>query len=181
MPSQFFGDNHDSPSFEPSSVSMSTSMEIAFDHSFCIRLLLLGSQGGASSSEASPDSMDCWNWYTKLGPFFASSFDCNFQPNDNQTFTVYAKKYTSTIQKGPMWFFSGFGIRSGTKVMWSKVLPVLQTRGSTICLVKVMTMIKTIVNSVIMVIYLLSLQIVLAIYYNKAWYWIRSIMSQIPK
>ena len=29
----------------PSSVSMSTSMGIAFDHSFCIRLLLWGSQG----------------------------------------------------------------------------------------------------------------------------------------
>ena len=53
-----------------SSVSMSTSMEITFDHSFCIRLLLLGSQGGASSSEVFPDSMDHWNWYTKLGPFF---------------------------------------------------------------------------------------------------------------
>ena len=53
-----------------SSVSMSTSMEIAFDCSFCIRLLLLGSHGGTSSSEVSPDSMDCWNQYTKLGPFF---------------------------------------------------------------------------------------------------------------
>ena len=75
-----------------SSVSMSTSMEITFDCSFCIRLLLLGSEGGASLSEASPDSMDCWNWYTKLGPFFsASSFNHNFQPNDNQTFIVYAK------------------------------------------------------------------------------------------
>ena len=51
-------------------VSMSTTMEIAFDCSFFVRLLLLGSQGGASSSEASPDSIDRWNWYTKLGPFF---------------------------------------------------------------------------------------------------------------
>ena len=43
------------------------------------RLLLLGSQGGVSSLEASPDSMDHWNRYTKLGPFFAtSSFDHNF-------------------------------------------------------------------------------------------------------
>ena len=29
-----------------------------------------------------------------------------------------------------MWFFHGFGIRPGRKVMWSKVLQVLQTRGS---------------------------------------------------
>ena len=29
-----------------------------------------------------------------------------------------------------MWFFPGFGIRPGRKVMWSKVLQVLWTRGS---------------------------------------------------
>ena len=40
------------------------------------------------------------------------------------------EKYTSTIQKGPMWFFPGFEIRPGRKVMWSKVLQVLWTRGS---------------------------------------------------
>ena len=48
-------------------VSMSTSMEIAFNRSFCVRLLLLGSQGGASSLEAP--------WITGTGtpnldPFF---------------------------------------------------------------------------------------------------------------
>ena len=120
MPSQFFGDNHDSPSFEPSSVSMSTSMEITFDHSFCIRLLLLGSQGGASSSEASPDSMDCWNWYTKLGPFFASSFDCNFQPNDNQTFTVYAKSTLVLYRKGLCGFFLVLGFALEQKLCGAK-------------------------------------------------------------
>ena len=31
-----------------------------------------------------------------------------------------------------MWVFPSFGIRPGRKVMWSKVLQVLQTRGSTI-------------------------------------------------
>ena len=30
-----------------------------------------------------------------------------------------------------MWFFPSFGIRPGRKVLWSKVLQVLQTRGST--------------------------------------------------
>ena len=85
----------------PSSVSMSTSMEIAFDCSFCFRLLLLGSQGGASSLEVTPDSMDRWNWYTKLGPFFtASSFDHNFQPNNNQTFIVYMKSTLVLYRKG---------------------------------------------------------------------------------
>ena len=63
----FFGDDHDGVSLRPSSVSMSTTMEIAFDRSFCVGLLLLGSQGGASSLEASPDSIDHW---TKLGPVF---------------------------------------------------------------------------------------------------------------
>ena len=89
-----------------SSVSMSTSMEIAFDHSFCIRLLLLGSQGGVSSLEVFPDSMDCWNWYTKLGPFSpASSFDHNFQPNDNHTFIAYVKSTLVLYRKGLCGFF----------------------------------------------------------------------------
>ena len=115
----------------PSLVSMSTTMEITFDRSFCGELLLLGSHGGASLLETSPDSIDCWNRYTKLGPFFsASSFDCNFQPNNNQTFIVYVKSTLVLYRKGLCGFFS-FGIRPGTKAMWSKVLQVLRTRGST--------------------------------------------------
>ena len=83
-------------------VSMSTSMEITFDCSFCIRLLLLGSQGGASSSEASPDSMDRWNRFFHL--------DCNFQPNDdNQTFIVDAKSTPVLYRKGLCGFFLVFG------------------------------------------------------------------------
>ena len=112
----------------PSLVAMSTSMAIAFNHSFCIRLLLLGSQGGASSSEASPDSMDHWNWYTKLGPFFStSSFDHNFRPNDNQTFIVYVKSTLVLYRKGLCGFSFSFGIHPGRKVTWSKVLQVLHT------------------------------------------------------
>ena len=80
---------------------MSTTMEITFDCSFCIGLLLLGSQGGASLSEASPDSIDRWNQSAKLGPFFsASSFDCNFLPNNNQTFIVYMKSTLVLYRKG---------------------------------------------------------------------------------
>ena len=57
------------PLFRLSLVSMATSMEITFDHPFCVRSFLLGSQGGASLLEVSPDSMDHWNQYAKLGPF----------------------------------------------------------------------------------------------------------------
>ena len=92
----------------PSSVSMSTTVEIAFDHSFLFDCCFWGhkSQGGASSSEASPDSIDRWNQYTKLGPFFsASSFDRNFRPNNIQTFIVYVKSTLVLYRKGLCGFF----------------------------------------------------------------------------
>ena len=126
----FFATNMMACRLKPSSVSMSTSMEIAFNHLFCIRLLLLGSQGGASSLEASPDSMDHWNWYTKLGPFFPPLLLTVTFNQMTIKHSLYMQKYTSTIQKLRMWFFSSFGIRPGRKVMWSKVLQVLWTRGS---------------------------------------------------
>ena len=75
-----------------SSVSMSTTMEIAFDCSFCIRLLLLGCLRA-----------------------------CNFRPNNNQTFIVKREKYTSTIQKGPMWFFRGSEIPLGRVLVGTEV------------------------------------------------------------
>ena len=101
MPSHFLAMTMTACLLRLSSVSMSTSMEITFNCSFCIRLLLLGSQGGASSLEASPDSMDCWNQYNKIGPFFsASSFDHKFRPNDNQTFIVYMKSTLVLYRKG---------------------------------------------------------------------------------
>ena len=59
------------PLLELSLVSMATSMEITFNCSFSIRSFLLGLQGGASSLEVSPNSMDHWNWHAKLGPFFS--------------------------------------------------------------------------------------------------------------
>ena len=111
-------------------VSMSTTMEITFDHSFCIRLLLLGSQGGASLLEASPDSIDHWNQYTKLGPFFCLIFRPYLSTKQQSNIHCIHEQYTSTIQKGPMWFFPGFGIHPGREAMWSKVLQVLRTRGS---------------------------------------------------
>ena len=105
----------------PSSVSMSTTMEIAFDRSFFVGLLLLGSQGGASSSDASPDSIDCWNWYAKLGPFFsASSFDRNFRPNNNQTFIVYVKSTLVVYRKGLCGFFPVLGFVLEEKLRGAK-------------------------------------------------------------
>ena len=134
MPNQFLVMTMTAFLLWPSSVSMSRSMEISLDHCLCIRLLLLGSQGGASLSEVSPDSMDRWNWYTKLGPFFStSSLDCNFWPNDNQTFIVYVKS-TLVLYRMGLCGLSSFGICPGRKVMWSKVLQVLWTRGSSVFL-----------------------------------------------
>ena len=105
----------------PSSVSMSTTMEIAFDRSFFVGLLLLGSQGGASSSEVSPDSIDRWNRYAKLGPFFStSSFDRNFRPNNNQTFIVYVKSTLVLYRKGLCGFFPVLGFALGEKLCGAK-------------------------------------------------------------
>ena len=87
-------------------VSMATSMEITFDCSFLYLIVALGSQGGASLLEASPDSMNCSNQHTKLGPFsFISSFNCNSSTNDNQTFIVYAKGTLVLFRKGICGFF----------------------------------------------------------------------------
>ena len=128
MPSQFLGDDHDGTSFEAIFGCHVNKHGNRLQPLFFIRLLLLGSQGGASSSEASPDSMDHWNWYTKLGPFFStSSFDHNFRPNDNQTFIVYVKSTLVLYRKGLCGFSFSFGIHPGRKVTWSKVLQVLHT------------------------------------------------------
>ena len=81
----------------------------------------MGPQGGASSSEASPDSIDCWNWYTKLGPFFsASSFDRNFRPNNNQTFIVYVKSTLVLYRKGLCRFFPVLGFALEEKLHGAK-------------------------------------------------------------
>ena len=105
-------------------------METTFDHSFLVRSFLLGLLGGASSSEESPDSMDHSNQYAKLGPFFASSFGCNFPTNDNQTFIVYMKSMLILFRKG-LCGISSFYIHPRKKVMSSNLLQVLGTRGST--------------------------------------------------
>ena len=105
----------------PSSVFMSTTMEIAFDHFFLVGLLLLGSQGDASLSEVSPDSIDRWNRYAKLGPFFSSSsFDRNFRPNNNQTFIVYVKSTLVLYRKGLCDFFLVLGFTLEEKLRGAK-------------------------------------------------------------
>ena len=108
MPTKFFGSDHGGMSFEA---------VFGFNvnnHGNCLQPLFLhcivafGVTKGASSLEASPDSIDHWNWYTKLGPFFASSFERNFRPNNNQTFIVYVKSTLVLYRKGlcgfrPVW------------------------------------------------------------------------------
>ena len=47
------------PCLRPSSIFIATSMEITSNHMFLVRSFLLGLLRGASSSEASPDSMVC--------------------------------------------------------------------------------------------------------------------------
>ena len=122
MPSQFFlATTMTAHLLRLSSVSMSTTMEITFDRSFFIGLLLLGSQGGASSSEASPDSIDHWNRYAKLGPFFsASSFNRNSRPNNNQTFIVYMKSTLVVYRKGLCGFFPVLGFALEEKLRGAK-------------------------------------------------------------
>ena len=81
----------------------------------------MGSQGDASSSDASPDSIDRWNRYTKLGPFFsASSFDRNFRPNNNQTFIVYVKSTLVLYRKGLCGFFPVLGFALEEKLRGAK-------------------------------------------------------------
>ena len=124
----------------PCLVSMSTSMEIAFDCSFCIRLLLLGSQGGASSLEASPDSMDHWNWYTKLQPFFPPLLSTITFNQMTIKHSLYMQKVHKYNTERAYVVFSSFGIRHGRKVTWNKVLQVLQTRGSRILFSLILSM-----------------------------------------
>ena len=118
----------------PPSVSMSTTMEIAFDRSFFVGLLLLGSQGGASLLEVSPDSIDRWNRYAKLGPFFsASSFDRNFRPNNNQTFIVYVKSTLVLHRKGLCGLSLVLGFTLEEKLRGAKCCKYYGPEGVTVC------------------------------------------------
>ena len=59
-------------------------------------------------------------------------YDCHLQTNDKIKHALYTSEVPFYVQKGPVWFFSGFEIHSRTKMTWSEVLQVLQTSGSTI-------------------------------------------------
>ena len=82
MPSQFLVTIM-APLLRLFSVSMATSMEITFDHSF----VLDPSFWGASLSEASQIPSFPQTSMPNLDPFFTSSFDCNFQTNDISLYT----------------------------------------------------------------------------------------------
>ena len=61
------------------------------------------------------------NLYAKLGPFFsASSFNHNFQPNNNQTFIVYVKSTLVLYRKGLCGFFSVLGFALEEKLCGAK-------------------------------------------------------------
>ena len=97
------------PLLKPSSVSMSTSMEIAYNCSFGIRLLLLGHKGVPPHQRHPQIPWIAGTGTPNLDPFFTSSFDCNFQPNDNQTFIVYTKNTLVLYRKGLYDFFLVLG------------------------------------------------------------------------
>ena len=84
----------------PSSVSMSTTMEIAFNCSFCRCLLIRGIPRFHRSLEPVHQT---WTLFS------ASSFDHNFRPNNNQTFIVYVKSTLVLYRKGLCGFFPVLG------------------------------------------------------------------------
>ena len=86
-------------------VSMSTTMEITFNHSFFVRLLLLGSQGVPPCRRHPQIPLIAGTGTPNLDPFFASSFNCNFRPNNNQTFIVYVKSTLVLYRKGICGYF----------------------------------------------------------------------------
>ena len=69
----------------------------------------MGSQGGVSLLEVSPDSIVLSNWHAKLGAFFSPLFLTITLEQMTIKHSLYMQKYTSTIQKGPMWLFSVLG------------------------------------------------------------------------
>ena len=101
---------------KPPLVSMSTTMEITFYCSFCIRLLLFGSQGGASLPQT-------WTLFS------ASSFDHNFQPNNNQKFIVYVKSTLVLYRKGLCGFFPVSGFALEEKLHGAKCCKFYQPEG----------------------------------------------------
>ena len=117
----FSGNDHDGTSFEAVFGFHVNNHGNRLRPLFFVGLLLLGSQGGASLSEASPDSIDRWNRYAKLGPFFsASSFDRNFRPNNNQTFIVCVKSTLVLYRKGLCGFFPVLGFALEEKLHGAK-------------------------------------------------------------
>ena len=70
----------------------------------------------------------CWMQYTKLGPCFASSFDHNFQTNDNQTFIVYMKSTLVLYRKGPC-VFSCLGFTIEEKLHGKKCCKYFRPEG----------------------------------------------------
>ena len=89
----------------------------------------MGSQGDASSSEVSPDSMDRWNWYTKLGPFFLPLLLTITFDQMTIKHSLYMQTYTSTIQKEPVVFFKVLGFTLEEKLQGKKCCEYYRPEG----------------------------------------------------
>ena len=110
-------------------VSMSTSKEITFDHSFCIRLLLLGSQGGASLSRCPQIPWIAGTGTPNLDPFFHLFFQPELSTKQQSNIHCICERYTSTIQKGHMWVFLVLGFTLEEKLHGAKCCKFYRPEG----------------------------------------------------
>ena len=104
----------------PSSVSMSTTMEIAFDRFFCL-IVAFGVTMGCLLVGRVPRfhrSLELVHQTRTL--FSASSFDHNFRPKNNQTFIVYVKSTLVLYRKGLCGFFPVLGFALEEKLCGAK-------------------------------------------------------------
>ena len=120
MPSHFFGNNHDGTSFEAIFSFHVNKHENHLRLLFLHKIAALGVTRGCILVGGIP------RFHRLLEPvhqtstlFSASSFNCNFWPNDNQTLIVYVKSRLVLYRKGLCCFF-GFGIHPGRKLHGKK-------------------------------------------------------------
>ena len=131
MPSQFFGNDHDGTSFEDGFGFHVNKHGNRLQPLFLHWIVAFGVTRGCLLVRGIPRFHGSLEPVTQTWNLFStSSFDHNFQPNDNQTFTVNTKS-TLVLYRKSLCVFSGFGICPRRKVMWKKVLRVFRTRGST--------------------------------------------------
>ena len=92
-----------------SSVAIISNMEIT---SKCLIICQIGGGGGGGgvyNGEASSDSIIHSNYYSKLRPFFLSSFYVVTFEQMTIKHSMYMQKVPLYVQKGPVWFFLVLG------------------------------------------------------------------------